>query len=133
MVVTLYTAGSCTSSRKARGWLLTNHIPFNERNLDNDKLTRDEVKRLLRMTETGTQELLSVRSKAFLRLGVKLDDLTTEELITLIIGEPRLLRRPILIDDKRMQVGYHEDEIRRFLPRSVRALALQQAQLLAGF
>ncbi|MFD1484127.1 transcriptional regulator Spx [Lacticaseibacillus baoqingensis] len=133
MVVTLYTAGSCTSSRKARNWLLTNHIPFDERNLDNDKLSRAEVKRLLRMTETGTQELLSVRSKAFLGLGIKLDDLTTEALISLIIAEPRLLRRPILIDDKRMQVGYHEDEIRRFLPRGVRALALQQAQLLAGF
>ncbi|MGH2117998.1 ArsC/Spx/MgsR family protein, partial [Aerococcus sp. L_32] len=37
------------------------------------------------------------------------------------------LRRPIILDDKRLQVGYNEDEIRRFLPRSVRKLELQQA------
>ncbi|PXA61306.1 ArsC/Spx/MgsR family protein, partial [Staphylococcus pseudintermedius] len=27
------------------------------------------------------------------------------------------LRRPIILDNKRLQVGYNEDEIRRFLPR----------------
>ena len=41
-------------------------------------------------------------------------------------------RRPIMIDDKRLQVGFNEDEIRRFLPRDVRQLELRQAQLMAG-
>ena len=45
----------------------------------------------------------------------------------LIQNNPGLLRRPIILDDKRLQVGYNEDEIRRFLPRSVRKLELQQA------
>ncbi|MBC6925427.1 ArsC/Spx/MgsR family protein, partial [Ligilactobacillus salivarius] len=40
------------------------------------------------------------------------------------------LRRPIMMDSKRLQVGYNEDEIRRFLPRDVRALELQRAQAL---
>ncbi|MDV8934952.1 MAG: transcriptional regulator Spx, partial [Carnobacterium sp.] len=44
-----------------------------------------------------------------------------------------LLRRPIMLDEKRLQVGYNEDEIRRFLPREVRALELQQAQLLVSY
>lgn len=133
MVVTLYTSGSCTSSRKARNWLLANHIDFVERNLDADSLSRDEIRALFRLTERGTEELLSVRSRAYLKLGIKVDDLTTEQLISLIINEPKLLRRPIIMDGRRMQVGFHEDEIRRFLPRDVRAIALQQAQLLAGF
>ncbi|MGO2944583.1 MAG: ArsC/Spx/MgsR family protein, partial [Lacticaseibacillus paracasei] len=54
-------------------------------------------------------------------------------LIKLVAKYPGLLRRPIMMDDKRLQVGYNEDEIRRFLPRSVRTMELQQAQLLAGF
>ena len=41
-----------------------------------------------------------------------------------------LLRRPIILDDKRLQVGYNEDEIRRFLPRKVRTFQLQEAQRL---
>ena len=49
------------------------------------------------------------------------------DLFELIQNNPGLLRRPIILDDKRLQVGYNEDEIRRFLPRSVRKLELQQA------
>ena len=42
-----------------------------------------------------------------------------------------MLRRPIIIDHKRLQVGYNEDEIRRFLPRKVRTLHLNEAKRLA--
>jgi len=50
----------------------------------------------------------------------------------LVQENPGLLRRPIMIDEKRLQVGFNEDEIRRFLPRDVRQLELRQAQLMAG-
>ena len=65
--------------------------------------------------------------------GINIDDLSTGTLIKLVAKYPGLLRRPIMMDDKRLQVGHNEDEIRRFLPRSVRTMELQQAQLLAGF
>lgn len=51
-----------------------------------------------------------------------------KDLFKLISKNPGLLRRPIVIDDKRLQVGYNEDEIRRFLPRKVRELELVEAQ-----
>ena len=38
-----------------------------------------------------------------------------------------------MLDEKRFQVGYNEDEIRRFLPREVRAFELDQAQRLVNF
>ncbi len=133
MAVTLYTSTGCTSSRKARAWLEDNHIPFIERNLDTDRLSRAEVQHLLVLSERGFDDILSVRSKAYLRLGITTDELTTVQMINLIIREPHLLRRPIIVDERRVQIGFHPDEIRRFLPRDVRAMALQQAQLLAGF
>lgn len=132
-MVILYTSPSCTSCRKARAWLKENKIPFQERNIFSDPLNVDEIKRLLMMTEEGTEEIISTRSKIFQELGVNIDELSTGTLIKLVAKYPSLLRRPIMMDDKRLQVGYNEDEIRRFLPRSVRTLELQQAQLLAGF
>ena len=42
------------------------------------------------------------------------------EVIDIIMQTPRILKSPILVDDKRLQVGYKEDDIRAFLPRSVR-------------
>ena len=56
-----------------------------------------------------------------------------QQLFDLVQKNPGLLRRPIMLDEKRLQVGYNEDEIRRFLPREVRALELQQAQLLVSY
>lgn len=132
-MVNLYTSPSCTSCRKARAWLKEHDIPFKERNIFSEPLTKDEIKQILRMTEDGTEEIISTRSKVFQQLGIDLDDLTMDELLDLVEKNPGLLRRPIIMDDKRLQVGYNEDEIRRFLPREVRALELQQAQLMAGF
>lgn len=132
-MVNLYTSPSCTSCRKARSWLKEHNIPFKERNIFSDPLSKDEIKQVLRMTEDGTEEIISTRSKVFQELKLNLDDLTMDELLDLIQKNPGLLRRPIIMDEKRLQVGYNEDEIRRFLPREVRAWELQQAQKLAGF
>ncbi|MCF6159677.1 MAG: transcriptional regulator SpxA [Furfurilactobacillus sp.] len=131
-MVTLYTSPSCTSCRKARAWLVENNIPFKERNIFAEPLSADEIKTVLRMTEDGTEEIISKRSKVFQDLHVDLDDLPMNKLIDLVHENPALLRRPIIMDDKRLQVGYNEDEIRRFLPRDVRALELAEAQRLAN-
>ncbi len=129
-MVTLYTSPSCTSCRKARAWLEENAIPYTERNVFKEPLSRDEIKNILRMTEDGTEEIISTRSKLFAELDVKLDDLSLSQLIEMIQQQPALLKRPLMIDEKRMQVGYNEDEIRRFLPHEVRQQELKRVTLM---
>ncbi|MDA1475912.1 transcriptional regulator SpxA [Bacillus changyiensis] len=131
-MVTLYTSPSCTSCRKARAWLEEHDIPYTERNIFSEPLSIDEIKEILRMTEDGTDEIISTRSKVFQKLNVNLETMPLQELYQLINEHPGLLRRPILIDEKRLQVGYNEDEIRRFLPRKVRTFQLREAQRLAN-
>lgn len=131
-LLTLYTSPSCTSCRKARAWLQEHQIPFVERNIFSEPLNSSELKAILQMTEDGTEEIISTRSKVFQKLNMDLDDLPLQELLELVQNNPGLLSRPIMIDDKRLQVGFNEDEIRRFLPRDVRQLELRQAQLMAG-
>ncbi|KRM90377.1 arsenate reductase [Liquorilactobacillus cacaonum DSM 21116] len=133
IMVTLYTSPSCTSCRKARTWLKKHDIPFKERNIFSEPLNINEIKQILQMTENGTEEIISKRSKAYQKLNVDLDDIPLKQLFDLVQENPGLLRRPIILDEKRLQVGYNEDEIRRFLPREVRALELRRAQELAGF
>ncbi|MGP4073902.1 transcriptional regulator SpxA [Piscibacillus sp. B03] len=131
-MVTLFTSPSCTSCRKARAWLEEHEIPYKERNIFSDSLSEDEIKEILRMTEDGTDEIISTRSKVFQSLDVSLDQMPLKDLISLIQQNPGLLRRPIILDDKRLQVGYNEDEIRRFLPRKVRSFQLREAQRLVN-
>ena len=132
-MVTLFTSPSCTSCRKARAWLEEHNIPYQERNIFAEPLSKDEIKEILQMTEDGTEEIIPQRSKAYQKLNIDLDELPLKDLFDLIQNNPGILRRPIMLDEKRLQVGYNEDEIRRFLPRTVRAMELQEAQRLAGF
>ncbi|TYC50060.1 transcriptional regulator Spx [Weissella muntiaci] len=123
-MVTIFTSPSCTSCRKALAWLKANQIPMIERNIFKEPLTRDELKMILRLTEDGTEEIISTRSNQFQKLNINLDELKLSELIDLLMKEPTLLKRPLMVDDRRLQVGYNEDEIRCFLPRTVRQEAL---------
>ncbi|TDM13336.1 MULTISPECIES: transcriptional regulator SpxA [Macrococcus] len=127
-MVTLFTSPSCTSCRKAKAWLQEHDIPYTERNIFSENLSIDEIKAILRMTEDGTDEIISTRSKTFQKLNVDIDALPLQELYQIIQDNPGLLRRPIILDEKRLQVGYNEDEIRRFLPRKVRTFQLLEAQ-----
>ncbi|WP_117170891.1 transcriptional regulator SpxA [Paraliobacillus sediminis] len=131
-MVTLYTSPSCTSCRKAKAWLEEHEIPYYERNIFSDNLTLDEIKEILRMTEDGTDEIISTRSKVFQKLKVDFEQMALKDLFDLIQENPGILRRPIIIDDKRLQVGYNEDEIRRFLPRKVRTFQLREAQRMVN-
>jgi regulatory protein spx len=131
-MVTLYTSPSCTSCRKAKAWLEEHKIDYTERNIFSEPLNAEEIKQVLRMTENGTEEIVSKRSKVFQELDIDLDELPLQQLIDLIEENPGLLRRPIILDDRRLQVGYNEDEIRRFLPRQVRRYELAEAQRIAN-
>ena len=94
-------------------------------------LTSDELRSILALTENGTDDLISTRSKIFQKLNVDVDELSISQLINLIETYPSLLRRPIILDDKRMQIGFNEDEIRAFLPRNYRKQELKNATLRA--
>ncbi|MEQ6388282.1 transcriptional regulator SpxA [Bacillaceae bacterium S4-13-58] len=131
-MVTLYTSPSCTSCRKAKSWLEEHNIPYQERNIFSEPLTIDEIKEILRMTEDGTDEVISTRSKVFQKLNLNIDQMPMKDLFELIRDNPGLLRRPIILDEKRLQVGYNEDEIRRFLPRTVRTYQLREAQRMVN-
>ena len=54
--------------------------------------------------------------------NVDFEELSLSEAVTIISENPQILRRPIIMDDKRLHIGYNEEEIRAFLPRSVRVL-----------
>jgi regulatory protein spx len=126
IMVTLYLSPSCTSCRRAKAWLDEHQIPYKERNILSEKLTIDEIKNILRYTEDGTDEIISTKSKAFQKLNIDIDSLSLRELYTIIKENPGLLKKPLILDEKRLQVGFNEEEIRSFLPRKMRIFQLDE-------
>ncbi|KRL64922.1 ArsC family transcriptional regulator [Lentilactobacillus diolivorans DSM 14421] len=125
-MLNLYVAPSSASSRKARKWLIDNGIEFKERNISRIPLTADEIKQILRLTENGTEDIISTRSNVFRKLHVNVEDLTVTQLINLMVKYPDLIRRPLIFNDEQLQVGFSEEDIRSFLPRKVREDSLRE-------
>ncbi|MBE7097185.1 transcriptional regulator SpxA [Bacillus cereus] len=131
-MVILYTTASCSSCRKAKAWLEEHQIDYTEKNIVSNSLTVDELKSILRLTEDGATEIISTRSKTFQDLNINIEALSLNEFYKLIIEYPQMLRRPIMLDEKRLQVGFNEEEIRKFLPRSVRTFLNIELQKMAN-
>ncbi|KRL65092.1 ArsC family protein [Lentilactobacillus diolivorans DSM 14421] len=106
----------------------SHHIDFKERNINSNPLNADEVKQILRLTENGSEDIISTRSNVYKKLNLDIDNLSVSQLIDLVVKYPDLIKRPIIFDDHRLEVGFNEEEIRRFLPRSVREAELRELE-----
>lgn len=123
-MIQIYTTPSCSSCRKAKKWFEEHRIEYREKNIFNIKLTKDDIFLMLKNTESGFDDIISTRSKVFQEQNLELDDMTMSELTSFIIQNPSVLRRPIIIEDTKMQVGYNEDEIRTFIPKRLREIIM---------
>jgi regulatory protein spx len=119
-MITLYTSSSCSSCRKAKKWLEENQIPFKEKNIVGIRLTKDDIINMLKNSENGFEDIISTRSKIFKDRQLDTEEMKFAELADFIIDNPTILKRPIIVNDKIMQTGYNEDEIRAFIPKQLR-------------
>ena len=131
-MIKIYTISSCTSCKKAKAWLNAHQLPYKEQNLGKEPLTREEILAILTKTENAIESIVSSKNRYAKALDCNLDELSLSEVIDLIQENPRILKSPILIDEKRLQVGYKEDDIRAFLPRSIRNVENTEARLRAA-
>ncbi|MGF0027773.1 transcriptional regulator Spx [uncultured Streptococcus sp.] len=131
-MIKIYTISSCTSCKKAKAWLNAHQLPYKEQNLGKEPLTREEILAILTKTENGIESIVSSKNRYAKALDCNLDELSLSEVIDLMQENPRILKSPILIDEKRLQVGYKEDDIRAFLPRSIRNVENTEARLRAA-
>ena len=126
-MIKLYSMTGCGSSKKARQWLINQGLEFEEINLDKDALSYEDFLKILSLTEEGIEDVISRRSQSFSKLGSALDSMSISELFKMVEENRTLLRRPLIIDEQRLQVGFNDDNIRKFLPRKVRRIEIQEA------
>lgn len=131
-MIKIYTISSCTSCKKAKTWLNDHKLAYKEQNIGKEPLTRDEILDILSKTESGVESIISAKNRYVKALDFDVEDLSLNQVIDLILDNPRILKSPILVDGKRLQVGYKEDDIRIFLPRAVRDVENSEARLRAA-
>ena len=119
-MIKIYTSPSCSSCRKVKKWFKEQEIPFVEKNIFAATLNENELKEILIKSENGTEDIISSRSKVVKESGVDLDNMSVKELIAFIRENPSVLKRPIMVDDNKIQVGYNPDDITVFIPQAKR-------------
>ena len=123
-MIQIYTTPSCSSCRKAKKWLDKHKIEYREKNIFNVRLTRSELFSMLKNTENGFEDIISTRAKLIVEGNLNLEEMSMNELADFIIDNPSILRRPIIVEDDKLQVGYNEDDIRIFLPKRLRQIIM---------
>ncbi|MFV0246827.1 MAG: Spx/MgsR family RNA polymerase-binding regulatory protein [Mycoplasmatales bacterium] len=116
-MLTIYTSYNCSSCKKSMMWLKEHGISHDEHNFFAKGLSEKDVYHILKYTENGFEDIVSVRSKVYLSSKDDIDDMTIKELVNFIIEHPSVLRRPIIVDDvtESVQVGYDISEFQGFI------------------
>ncbi len=121
-MIKIYTSPSCSSCRKVKQWFDEQNIPYEEHNIFSSSLSEAELKEILYKSENGTDDIISTRSKVIKEKDIDINSLTMSEVVKFIKENPSVLKRPIMVDKHRIQVGYNSEEIMTFIPRERRAL-----------
>lgn len=126
-MIKVYTLFSCTSCRKVIEILTHHQIPFMERNIERDPLTRQEALHILSLTEGGTEDVSSIRSRVAREIGHELNEGSLEQWIQQVIENPKLLRAPLLLNEKKLVVGYVRDYYDSLINRCLKHYSLKQS------
>lgn len=125
-MIKIYLSPSCASCRKVKAWFEEQEIPFKEINILKTPLTENDLKEMLNKSLDGTEEIVSTRSKIFKEKDIDVESMSVSELLKFITENPTILKRPIIVDEDKIQVGYNSDEIEIFERTKKKILAAKK-------
>jgi arsenate reductase-like glutaredoxin family protein len=91
--------------------LLEEKVSFDSRDLDKERLTEDELDKLI--GERDYKEFLNTRNELYRNRNMKGHPPSRVEAINLMAKEPNLIRRPLLIRGSRIIFGFDEAAYRK--------------------
>ncbi|MDD4077734.1 MAG: Spx/MgsR family RNA polymerase-binding regulatory protein [Bacilli bacterium] len=121
-MIKLYTSPSCSSCRKVKKYFEKYNIEYEEKNIFTTPISKEDIFKMLVRSENGFEDIISTRSKIFKEMGISLYNMSTHNLIEFIVNNPSVLKRPIIVTDAEIQVGYNDDDIELFLPQEIREM-----------
>ncbi len=136
-MVKIFITNGCLGCRKSIKFFQDNNVDFVKKDFSKTKLTKQELLDILSLSNNGFSDILSIKSKEYQTKKNQINDLKLTEMINLIISNPMILSRPIVIqydnNDKpfRLLVGYNASDIEIFLRKDHRKFFKQNK--ICGF
>jgi len=115
MAIQAYLYNSCTSCRKTDEILKESGVDYERREYFKERFTKDELRTLLEQNNLTVQDVISTRSTPYKQHDLANRDLTDDEILDLMIEDPRLLRRPIVLSGDTVIIGHNEKQLRELV------------------
>ena len=102
----------CSTCKKAKKWLETNNIEFEDRHIVEQVPTIEELKTWIDLSKVDLKKWFNTSGLKYkeLKLKEKLQSMSDNEKIKLLASDGMLIKRPLLISDKGIFIGFKEEE-----------------------
>ena len=102
----------CSTCQKARKWLDEHGIKYTERHIVEKNPTYDELKVWYQQSGLPIKKFFNTSGLKYKELALKdkLPAMSEEEQLKLLATDGMLVKRPLLIDDNKVLVGFKETE-----------------------
>ena len=102
----------CSTCAKARAWLEGHGVAFDERDIKADNPTLDELRDWHAASGLPLRRFFNTSGMLYRELGLKdkLPEMDEDEMLELLATDGMLVKRPILVDDGLVLVGFREKE-----------------------
>ena len=102
----------CTTCQKAKKWLEEKGVSFEERHIKENNPTVDELRKWHELSGQPLKKFFNTSGMLYkeLKLKDKLPDMSENEQFELLASDGMLVKRPILVGDGFVLVGFKENE-----------------------
>ncbi len=100
----------CSTCRKAKSYLNENNIKYIDREIKEKNITKKEVEKIIKYIDINKLFNTSGLIYKEMKLKDKLSYLSLNEKIDLLINNPMLVKRPLILDDNYVLVGFKIEE-----------------------
>ena len=100
----------CTTCKKAQKWLDENEISYTLRDIKEDNPTEEELRKWYGMSGLPLKKFFNTSGQLYksMKLKDRIPDMTEDEQLALLATDGMLVKRPILVTDDRVLVGFKE-------------------------
>lgn len=112
-MIQVYGIKNCNKIRDTIHWLKEQEIEFTFYDLKKEPLTREELEEFVH--RIGLDVLVNKRGMKWRDLGLKGQDLSDKELFDQLLEHQTMMKRPVLINEEAILVGYDEEAFEDFV------------------
>lgn len=102
----------CTTCQKAKRWLDDNNVSYETRHIVENNPTKEELKAYIDLSKLPLKRFFNTSGIMYKELNLKdkLENMSEEEQIELLASNGMLVKRPLVVGDDFVLVGFKEKE-----------------------